>query len=76
MDRPMLAPPGVPAERVKELRDAFNATMHDPAFLAEAKRRTLQLDPVSGEEMTATLQRAYSAPADVIEAARTTMGGR
>jgi tripartite-type tricarboxylate transporter receptor subunit TctC len=76
MDRPVLAPPGVPPERVKELRAAFNATMHDPAFIAEAKRRTLQLDPVSGEDMTASLQRAFSAPADIIAAARTTMGGR
>ena len=39
LDRPVLAPPGVPAERVKLLRDAFNATMADPAFLADIKKR-------------------------------------
>ncbi len=35
MDRPMMLPPGVPAERVKELREALNATLADPAFRAE-----------------------------------------
>ena len=46
MDRPVLAPPGVPAERVKALRDALDAVMRDDAFRAEVERRNLQVDPV------------------------------
>ncbi len=49
--RPFFAPPGVPAERVKALRAAFDATMKDPAFLDEAKRLNLDINPVSGEEL-------------------------
>jgi tripartite-type tricarboxylate transporter receptor subunit TctC len=76
MDRPVLAPPGVPAERVKALRDALTAVMRDDAFRAEVERRNLQVDPVGGEDMTRMLQRAFAAPAEVIAAARETMGGR
>jgi hypothetical protein len=76
MDRPVLAPPGVPAERVAALRKALDATMHDKAFLADVSRRNLQVNPVRGEDMTRMLQRAFSAPSEVIAAARETMGGR
>ena len=76
LDRPVLAPPGVPAERVKALRDALDAIMADEAFRAEIERRNLQVDPVRGEDMTRALQRAFSLPPEVIAAARETMGGR
>jgi tripartite-type tricarboxylate transporter receptor subunit TctC len=76
MDRPVLLPPGVPAERVKELREAYEATVADPAFHAEIDKRNLHLDPVRGEAMTRSLERAFSAPPEVIAAARETMGGR
>ena len=66
LDRPVLAPPGVPAERVKLLRDAFNATMVDPAFLADIKKLRLTLDWVSGEDVTKTLAAAYAMPPDVV----------
>jgi tripartite-type tricarboxylate transporter receptor subunit TctC len=46
MDRPVLAPPGVPAERVKELRAAFDATMVDHAFRADIEKRSLHIDPM------------------------------
>lgn len=49
--RPYSLPPGVPADRVKTLRDAFMATMKDPEFMADAKRSKLDLDPKSGEEV-------------------------
>jgi tripartite-type tricarboxylate transporter receptor subunit TctC len=49
--RPFFAPPGVPAERVKALRAAFDATMLDPAFLGEAKKLNLDVNPVSGEDL-------------------------
>jgi tripartite-type tricarboxylate transporter receptor subunit TctC len=76
MDRPVLAPPGVPADRVAVLRKALEAVARDEAFLAEVARRNLQINLVPGEAMTAMLRRAFSAPAEVIAAARETMGGR
>ena len=76
MDRPVLAPPGVPAARVKELREALEAVMRDAAFRAEIERRNLHVDPVRGEDMTRELERAFSAPPEVIAAARETMGGQ
>src|SRR5258707_15598422 len=47
MDRPVLAPPGLSAERVKDLRDAFNGTMHDAGFVEEAAKEKLTIDYVS-----------------------------
>jgi tripartite-type tricarboxylate transporter receptor subunit TctC len=76
LDRPVLAPPGVPAERVKELRDAFNATMVDPAFRGDIDRLRLTLDWVKGEDVAATLARAYAMPAEVVAAAKETMAGK
>jgi tripartite-type tricarboxylate transporter receptor subunit TctC len=49
--RPLFTSPGVPEERVKALRAAFDATMKDPEFLADAKKRGFDINPVSGEEM-------------------------
>jgi hypothetical protein len=76
MDRPVLTPPGVPAERVATLRKALEAVARDEVFLAEVARRNLQVNLVPGETMAAMLQRAFSAPPEVIAAARETMGGR
>src|SRR5262245_57935993 len=76
LDRPVLAPPGVPAERVKQLRDAFNATMVDPAFRADIERLHLTLDWVKGEDVTKTLADAYAMPPDVVAAAKETMAGK
>ncbi len=49
--RAFLAPPGVPADRVKALRDAFNAAMKDPALLAEVNKAKLDFEPATGEEL-------------------------
>jgi tripartite-type tricarboxylate transporter receptor subunit TctC len=54
---PIVAGPGVPAPRVAELRKAFDATMKDPAFLAEAERLDIEIDPISGEEMSKIVAR-------------------
>jgi len=75
-DRPVLLPPGVPAERVKELRAAFDATMADPAFRADIERRSLHIDPVRGEELAAAFAQAFASPPDVIATARETMGAK
>jgi tripartite-type tricarboxylate transporter receptor subunit TctC len=76
LDRPVLAPPGLPAERVKLLRDAFNATMVDPAFRADIDRLRLTLDWVRGEDVTKTLASAYAMSAEVVAAAKETMAGK
>jgi hypothetical protein len=76
MDRPVLAPPGVPAERVTELRAAFDATMADPAFRAEIDKRSLHIDPMRGADMTAAYAKAFSFPPEIISAVRDVMGAR
>ena len=69
MGRPFAAPPGVPPERLAILRRAFEATLKDPAFLSDAARRQMEIDPLSGPEIEALLAKAYNAPKDVIAAA-------
>jgi tripartite-type tricarboxylate transporter receptor subunit TctC len=76
LDRPVLAPPGVPAHRVKELREAFNATMKDPAFRADIDRVRLTLDWVPGEEVAKTIAAAYAMPTEVVAAAKQMMAGK
>ena len=66
MGRPFVLPPGVPRDRITALRSAFDATMKDPAFLDDAKLQRAEIDPVSGEDINALLDRVYAAPADVI----------
>ena len=64
--RPLFAPPGVPADRVKALRDAFDATMKDPAFVAEANTAKLDLLPVSGEELQKIVADIVSTPPHIV----------
>ena len=69
MARPFAAPPNLPPERAKALRDAFDATMRDPEFLAEAKKLDLEVHPVSGEKLDQLVREVYSYPADVVKVA-------
>lgn len=73
MDRPILAPPGVPAARVAALRAAFDAAMHDPGFLAQAAKQRLETADVSGADVAKVVSEAYAMPADVIKRASETM---
>lgn len=59
--RSVMAPPGVPAERIVELRKAFVAALKDPALLEEVKKQKLDLEPLDGD----TLQKAVAAAAQV-----------
>jgi len=59
---PLTTSPGVPADRVKALRDAFDATLQDPAFLDEARRAKLEIDPVGGVELTRIAAEILSSP--------------
>lgn len=65
--RPFVAPPDVPAERIAALRAAFEATLRDPAFLADAKKQKLNVVPVSGKEMSDIIARAYDTPPEIVK---------
>ena len=65
--RPFMAPPGVPAERVAALRKAFNATLDDPDYRAEAAQRKMQVLLVRGEEIDDVLKRIFSMPRSVMD---------
>ena len=54
--RPYFVPPGVPAARVEALRRAFDATMKDKDFLADADKMKLEIDPLTGEQVTAIIE--------------------
>jgi tripartite-type tricarboxylate transporter receptor subunit TctC len=73
--RPYVAPPDLPPERARALRDAFDATMKDPAFLAEAKQLGFDVGPLSGEEMAGLIAGLYASPADIVEATRAAFRG-
>lgn len=64
MGRPFLIPPGVPADRVKALRAAFDATMKDKTMLDEAASQKIEIDPVRGEDIDALLERVYATSPD------------
>jgi tripartite-type tricarboxylate transporter receptor subunit TctC len=70
MARPFLAPPGIPDDRKQALRAAFDETLKDPAFLAEARQRGLEVNPVSGAEIDKLIEELYQTPADIIAEVR------
>jgi tripartite-type tricarboxylate transporter receptor subunit TctC len=72
--RPFVAPPGVPMDRVNALRRAFDATMTDKGFLADAEKTHLEIDAVTGEDMQKLLEQAYASPPAVIERVRQVVG--
>ena len=65
--RPVIAPPGIPAERLAILRTAFAALASDRDFLADAEKSSLDVDPMPGEEVDKIVALITSAPADVVE---------
>jgi tripartite-type tricarboxylate transporter receptor subunit TctC len=67
--RPFAAPPGTPADRVAALRQAFAETLTDPAFIAEAAKAQLEIEPMRGADIAAMLAKAYAAPRGVVERA-------
>jgi tripartite-type tricarboxylate transporter receptor subunit TctC len=63
--RPYFAPPDVPPARVEALRRAFDATMKDPDFVADAAQLQLDLSPATGEEVQALVAKLAATPADI-----------
>jgi len=70
MGRSFFLPPGVPQDRVEALRRAFDATMKDPALLAEAAAQKLEINPLSGAQAQALVARLYAAPDHLVRKAR------
>jgi tripartite-type tricarboxylate transporter receptor subunit TctC len=70
MAYPIVAPPGVPPERVAVLRKAFEAVMKDPEYLADAKKQHLETDFMRGEDIEAVIKGLAASPPEVIERAR------
>jgi hypothetical protein len=66
MGRPFALPPGTPANRAGVLRSAFDATLKDPQFLAEAGKLQLEIDPLTGSEIEGLLKTAYAAPKPIV----------
>ena len=65
--RPIVATPGIPAERAKILREAFAKTLKDPDLLAEAKKKNLEIDPTSGEDLETLAKEVMSANKDAVD---------
>jgi tripartite-type tricarboxylate transporter receptor subunit TctC len=72
--RPYIVPKTVPAERLAALRKAFDATMKDPEFIADATKQRLTLTPMTGGEVEGFIKDLYKTPPDVVIAARTISG--
>jgi tripartite-type tricarboxylate transporter receptor subunit TctC len=71
--RPFFLPPNVPVPRVQALRRAFDATMKDPDYLAEAGKLRVDIDPLSGEQVAELVRQVTATPADVVARVRAAM---
>jgi len=72
--RPIIGTPAIPADRVKILREAFMKAVNDPELLDDAKKKKLELDPVSGEELESLGKEIVAQPPDVIERMKKLLG--
>jgi len=70
----MIASPGIPADRVKILREALVKATKDPEFIEETKKRKLDLEPASGEEMEALAKEMLSQPPEIVEKMKKLVG--
>jgi len=69
MGRPYLAPPGIPEDRKAALRRAFDLTMKDPTFLADAAKVRLDISPITGAAIDRFLADVYSTPHPLVKRA-------
>ncbi|MDB5508111.1 MAG: family tricarboxylate transporter, receptor protein [Hyphomicrobiales bacterium] len=75
MGRPFFAPPGVPADRAAALRKAFDATMADPAFIADRRNVGEEVNPATAQEIEALLAKLFATPRDLIQETRAIIAG-
>jgi hypothetical protein len=71
---PMNAPPGLPVDRVKLLREAYANTVKDPALVTDIKKQEYDFDPVSGEELQTLARTVVNQPPQVIERLKKILG--
>jgi tripartite-type tricarboxylate transporter receptor subunit TctC len=76
ISRPLAAPPGAPEERVALLRRAFDETMKDAEFLAEAERLSVDIDPMTGAEVQEAVRQILATPKDVIARTQAALEGK
>ena len=76
VNRPIAAPPGVPKDRVEILRHAFDDTMKDPAFLAEAKKLGAEIDPMTGQETQDAVAQVLGTPKAIIARTQAALEGK
>jgi tripartite-type tricarboxylate transporter receptor subunit TctC len=74
MERPIAAPPGVPEERVKALRDGFDRTMQDQQLLADIARASLAFGPMSGKDIASFIDEVYRTPPSLAQRAAQLLG--
>ena len=60
MGRPFVTPPGIPADRLAALRSAFDQTMKNKAFLADAEKQKMEINPMTGAEVETLIKRIYA----------------
>ena len=72
--RPFFGPPGIPEDRKQALRKAFEDSFKDPDFLAEAKKRKMDVNPVSGADIEKLVAEIYATPPEIVKEARAVMG--
>ena len=68
--RPFFAPPGIPADRLAMLREAFDKAAADPELVAEAQRTQLYVNPMTGAASQAMIERLYATPPAILERIR------
>ena len=74
LGRPIVGPPGIPAERVKILRQAFMKALTDPELLAQAEKFNLEVEPTGGEELESLAKELMTQPTEVIERMKKLLG--
>ena len=71
--RPFFLPPNVPADRVAALRAAFDATMKDKAYLAEAAKLKIDVDPMTGADLNTFVAQVLKTPPETVARVRTAL---
>ncbi|MGH6768337.1 MAG: Bug family tripartite tricarboxylate transporter substrate binding protein [Xanthobacteraceae bacterium] len=74
LGRPLAGPPNIPKGRASALRKAFQDTMRDSEFLADARKANLDIDPATSDEVEQLLHQFADYPADVIAKAKAAIG--
>ena len=70
----MVGPAGIPADRIKILREAYTSALKDPELKVEAEKRGYELEPVKGEEMERLAREVIAQPSAVIERMKKVLG--